>query len=58
MSKIMAGADFVQADVMYGENSVLPYHFDATAFDKTTMKWMIIAQMCCNNESDVIQVDI
>ena len=51
---IMAGADFMQADVTCSENSVLPYLFDATAFDKITMKWMIIAQMCCNNESDTI----
>ena len=50
----MAGADFMQADVTCSENSVLPYLFDATAFDKITMKWMIIAQMCCNNESDTI----
>ena len=51
MSKIMAGADFMQVDVTYGENSVLPYLFNATAFDETTMKWVIIARMRCNKEN-------
>ena len=51
MSNIMAGADFMQVDVMYGENSVLPYLFNATAFDETTMKWVIIARMRCNKEN-------
>jgi len=32
ISKIMAGADFMLADVMYSENSVLPYLFNAKTF--------------------------
>ena len=56
MSKIIAGADFMQVDVTYGENSILPYLFNATAFDETTMKWMIIAGMCCNKENATIYV--
>jgi len=51
MSKVMAGADFMQVDVTYGENSVLPYLFNATAFNETTMKWVIIARMRCNKEN-------
>ena len=51
MSKVMASADFIQVDVTYGENSVLPYLFNATAFDEITMKWVIIARMRCNKEN-------
>jgi len=49
MSKVMASADFIQVDVT--ENSVLPYLFNATAFDEITMKWIIIAQMQSNKEN-------
>ena len=51
MSKVMASADFIQVDVTYGENSVLPYLFNATAFDDITMKWIIIARMRSNKEN-------
>ena len=51
MSKIMANADFMQVDVTYGENFVLPYIFNAMAFDEITMKWVIIARMRCNKEN-------
>jgi len=51
MSKVMAGADFMQVDVTYSKNSVLPYLFNATAFNETTMKWVIIARMRCNKEN-------
>jgi len=51
MSKVMATANFVQVDVTYGENSVLPYLFNATAFDEVSMKWVVIARMRCNKEN-------
>ena len=38
MSRIMAAADFLQADVTYGKNKILPYLFNATVFDEVTMK--------------------
>ena len=40
MSKIMAAADFLQADVTYGENKILLYLFNVTLFDEITMKWV------------------
>ena len=51
MSKIMAAADFLQADVTYGENKILPYLFNATVFDEVTMKWVIVACLRSNKEN-------
>ena len=51
MSKIMAAADFLQADVTYGENKILPYLFNATVFDEVTMKWVIVARLRGNKEN-------
>ena len=34
MSKVMATADFIQADVTYGENKIPPYLFNVTVFDE------------------------
>lgn len=51
MSKIMAAADFLQADVTYGENKILPYLFNATVFDEVTMKWVIVARLRSNKEN-------
>jgi len=60
MSKVMAGADFIQVDATYEESSVLPYLFNATAFDEVAMKWTIIARMRCNKENtrNCIQTDV
>ena len=51
MSKIMAAADFLQADVTYGKNKILPYLFNATVFDEVTMKWVIVARLRSNKEN-------
>ena len=51
MSKVMAAADFIQTDVTYGENKVLPYLFNATAFDEVTMNWVIVTRLRCNKEN-------
>ena len=51
MSKVMADADFLQTDVTYGENKILPYLFNATVFDEVTMKWVIVARLRCNKEN-------
>lgn len=47
----MAAADFLQADVTYGENKILPYLFNATVFDEITMKWVIVACLRSNKEN-------
>ena len=45
MSKVMAAADFIQTDVTYGENKILPYLFNATVFDEVTIKWVIVTRL-------------
>ena len=47
----MAAADFIQTDVTYGENKVLPYLFNATVFAEVTMKWVIVTRLRCNKEN-------
>ena len=51
MSKAMAAADFIQADVTYGENKIPPYLFNATVFNEVTMKWVIVTCLRCNKEN-------
>ena len=51
MSQLLTGADFVETDTMYNENSELAYLFNATIFDYKTMKWAIVARMRRNKES-------
>ena len=51
ISKVMAAADFIQADVTYGENKILSYLFNATVFDEVTMKWVIVTHLRCNKEN-------
>ena len=47
----MAAADFLQADVTYDENRILPYLFNATVFDEVTMKWVTVARQRSNKEN-------
>ena len=51
MSKIMAAADFLQADVTYAKNKILLYLFNTTMFDELTMNWVIVAHLRSNKES-------
>ena len=50
MSQLLAGADFVETDTTYNENSELAYLFNATVFGYKTMKWAIVARMRGNKE--------
>ena len=51
MSKTMAAAHFLQADVIYGENKILPYLFNTIVLDEVTMKWIIVACLRSNKEN-------
>ena len=56
MSKMMAAADFLQADVRYSENKIFPYLFNATVhvFNEVTMKLVIVACLRSNKENSEI----
>ena len=51
MSEMMTAAGFLQADVKYGKNKILPYLFNATVFDEVTMRWVIVASLRSNKDN-------
>jgi len=51
MKQLLAGADFVETDTTYNENTGLTYLFNAMVFDYKTMKWAIVTRMRGNKES-------
>ena len=51
MSETLIKAEFIETDTTYGENKVLPYLFNATAFDYSTLKWVIVARFRCDKEN-------
>ena len=53
MSTLLAEADFMETDTTYNENSELPYLFNATVFDYTTMRWAAVACMRSNKEDAI-----
>ena len=42
MSKIASEADFIQTDITYDECIEYPYIFNAVAFDKVLMEWVVV----------------
>jgi len=52
MSTLLAEADCMDT---YNENSELPYLFNATVFDYTTMRWAAVARMRSNKEDAILQ---
>ena len=51
MSETLSKAEFIETDTTYGENKVLPYLFNATASDYSTLKWVIVARLRCDKEN-------
>ena len=50
MSKLVAGADFMQCDITYNETREYPYIFNAVTFNYTTMEWMVIGRIRINKQ--------
>ena len=50
MSKLAAGADFMQCDITYNETREYPYIFNAVVFNYTTMEWMVIGRIRMNKQ--------
>ena len=51
MSKIASEADFIQTDITYDECKEYPYIFNAVAFDKVSMEWVVVARIRLNSQS-------
>ena len=51
MSETLSKAEFIETDTTYRENKVLLYFFNATAFDNSTLKWVILARLHCDKEN-------
>ena len=51
MSETLSKAEFTETDTTYGENKVLRNLFNATAFDYSTLKWVIVARLHCDKEN-------
>ena len=45
MAKIASEADFIQCDITYDDCKDYPYIFNAVAFDKVSMEWMVIGRL-------------
>jgi len=43
----------METDTTYNENSELPYLFNATVFDYTTMRWAAVAHMRSSKEDTI-----
>ena len=50
MSKLAAGANFMQCDITYNETREYPYIFNAVVFNYTTMEWMVIGRIRMNKQ--------
>ena len=45
MAKVACEADFIQCDITYDECRDYPYIFNAVAFNKVSMEWMVVARL-------------
>ena len=45
MSKILAHAEFVEADITFNETKEYPYVFNMVAFNQITMEWMVVSRV-------------
>lgn len=50
MDKIASEADFIQCDITYDDCKDYLYIFNAVAFDKVSMEWMVIARGRLNSQ--------
>ena len=51
MSKIASEADFIQTDITYDECKAYPYIFNAVAFNKVSMEWVVVARIRLDSQS-------
>ena len=45
MAKVASEADFIQCDITYDDCRDYPYIFNAVAFNKVSMEWVVIARL-------------
>lgn len=45
MAKVASEADFIQCDITYDDCRDYPYIFNAVAFNKVSMEWMVVARL-------------
>ena len=45
MAKVASEADFLQCDITYDDCKDYPYIFNAVAFDKVSMQWIVVARI-------------
>ena len=50
MSKLTAGADFMQCDITYNETREYPYIFNTVVFNYTTMECMVTGRIGMNKQ--------
>ena len=50
MTKVIADAEFIQCDITYDNCKNYPYIFNAVAFNKVSMEWMVVARLRLNKQ--------
>ena len=51
MAKVASEADFIQCDITYDDCRDYPYIFNAVAFNKVSMEWMVVARLRLDAQS-------
>ena len=51
MAKFVSEADFIQCDITYDDCRDYPYIFNAVAFNKVSMEWMVVARLRLDAQS-------
>ena len=45
MTQVLSEAEFIQCNITYDECTDYPYIFNALAFNKVTMDWMVVGRL-------------
>ena len=51
MAKVASEADFIQCDITYDDCRDYPYIFNAVAFNKVSMEWVVVARLRLDAQS-------
>ena len=51
MVKVASEADFIQCDITYDDCRDYPYIFNAVAFNKVSMEWMVVTRLRLDAQS-------
>ena len=51
MVNVLGEADFIQCDITYDDCSEYPYIFNAVAFNRTVMEWMVVGRLRMNKQT-------